>query len=132
MISPELRRLGDRVAIVTGASSGIGAAVAKAYAAEGARVVINYSRNTAGAEATKSFIVDAGGEAIVVKADVSDPDEVHRMVGAARDAFGPTDTLVNNAATLPRGAWSTHTEEQWDRMMAVNLKPLFVRSRRCA
>jgi len=103
--------------------------VAEAYANEGAKVVVNYSRNRPGAEATAARIVAAGGQAIVVKADVSKSEDVQRMIKQTHEAFGPIDTLVNNAALLPAGSWDSHTEEQWDRMMGVNLKGHFLCTR---
>jgi len=117
-----MKRLENRVAIITGSGSGIGAAVAEAYASEGAKVVVNYSRNQAGAAAVGERIAAAGGQAIVVKADVSKVDEVRRMVEQAHEAFGPVDTLVNNAALLPMGGWESQTEDRWDQMMEVNVK----------
>ncbi len=125
MIKQPLKRLEGRVAIITGSSSGIGAAVAKAYAGEEAKVVINYSRNKKGAEETAEHIKLSGGEAVVIKADVSKTEEVLAMVERTHGIFGPVDILVNNSALLPNGFWESHTEEQWDRMMDVNLKGHF-------
>ena len=127
--SHTIGRLQDKVAIVTGSSSGIGAAVAQAYAAEGAKVIINYSRNQPGAEAVVERINNAGGQAVVVGADVSKPEDVRHMVDLTHQKFGPVDILVNNAALLPAGYWDTHTSKQWDRMMAVNLKGAFLCTR---
>ena len=121
-----MQRLKDRVAIVTGSSSGIGAAVAEAYAAEGAKVVINYSHNLAGAEEVAARIAAAGGESIAVKADVSKSDQVQRMVEQTREAFGPVDILVNNAGIYPREVGEGISEDQWRRVLDVNLTSCFL------
>jgi len=121
-----IKRLEGRVAIITGSSSGIGAAVAEAYAGEGAKVVINYSQNRSGAEEIAACIAAAGGQSIIVEADVSKADDVRRMVEKTHEAFGPVDTLVNNAGIYPRDAWDTLTEQQWDRVLDVNLKGCFL------
>jgi len=126
MIKQPIKRLQGKVAIITGSSSGIGAAVAKAYALEGAKVVVNYSANKKGAEQTADSIKLSGGDALVIKADVSKTDEVYAMVEKTHQVFGPIDILVNNAAIKPMGSWDSHTEEQWDRMMDVNLKGHFI------
>ncbi len=127
-----LRRLEGSVAIVTGASSGIGSAVAEAYAEEGARVVVNYSRNRAGAEATAARIAEAGGEAVVVQADVSRADDVRAMVEETHRTLGSVNILVNNAARLPSCDWSTQTEEGWDDTLDVNVKGHFLCTRAVA
>ena len=90
-------RLENKVAIVTGSSSGIGAAIALAFATEGAAVVINYSRHPDSAQKVLDEIESAGGKGIVVGADVSDPKEVESMIQKAVDAFGRLDIMVNNA-----------------------------------
>jgi len=119
-------RLKDKVAIVTGSSQGIGAAVALAYAAEGARVCVNYYSYAEGAQQVVQRIRAQGGEAIAVQADVSQADQVQRMVRATREAFGPIDVLVNNAGSYPRCKWEDITEEIWDRIIDVNLKSQFL------
>ena len=87
----------DRVVLVTGASRGIGAAIAKAFAAEGAAVAVNYLQNTAAGEETVGACRDAGGEAAAFRADVTDDAAVAGLVEAALDEFGRIDVLVNNA-----------------------------------
>ena len=115
-------RLQDKVAIVTGASQGIGEAVALAFAANGARVCVTYHTYVRGAEQVVARIQAQGGEAIAVQVDVSRGDQVARMVAATRKAFGPIDILVNNAGAYPRCRWQDLTEDIWDRMIEVNLK----------
>lgn len=115
-------RLRDKVAIVTGASRGIGAEVCKAYAREGASVVINFYSHPDEAQSLARTINSEGGKAVTVEGDVSRAEDVHRIVQICNEAFGAADILVNNAAHYPRSAWHEITEESWDRVMAVNLK----------
>ena len=89
----------DKVAIVTGASSGVGVEVAVKLAALGAKVVINYARSRDGAEATLARIVEAGGQAVICQADVSDNSQCVALVKKAVDEYGQLDVLVNNAGT---------------------------------
>jgi 3-oxoacyl-[acyl-carrier protein] reductase len=93
-----MNALEGKVAIVTGSSQGIGAGIAKEFAAEGASVVVNYASSKAGADATVDAINKEGGKAIAVQADVSKKDDVERMFAASVEAFGAVDILVNNAA----------------------------------
>jgi len=117
----------DRVALITGASSGIGRATAEAMAREGARVGVNYCKNQTGAEQTAETIRKAGGEALVVRADVTRAAEVLVMVDAVRKEWGPIDILVNNAGDLiARHSLADMTEEYWDQIMALNLKSAFL------
>lgn len=117
----------DQVALITGASSGIGRATAEAMAREGARVGVNYCKNQAGAEQTAETIRKAGGEALVVRADVTHAAEVLAMVDAVRKEWGRIDILVNNAGDLlARRSLTDMTEEYWDQIMALNLKSVFL------
>jgi 3-oxoacyl-[acyl-carrier protein] reductase len=95
-----MKRLQGKVAIVTGSSQGIGAAVALGFAAEGARVCVNYVSCAEGARRVAEQISGAGGEAIIVKADVSQAPDVAHLVQATQEAFGAIDILVNNGAFL--------------------------------
>lgn len=92
-----MNRLENKVAVVTGASKGIGAAIAKHFAAEGAKVVVNYASSKTGADKVVKEITDKGGTAIAVQADVSDEADVTRLFEDTNKAFGTLDVLVNNA-----------------------------------
>jgi 3-oxoacyl-[acyl-carrier protein] reductase len=119
--------LNGKVALVTGASSGIGRTTAQALAINGARVAINFHRNRKGAEATRAEIVSGGGSAIVVQADVTRAGEVHSLVEQTVNEFGPIDILVNNAGSLvERLKILELTEERWDEAIDLNLKSAFL------
>jgi 3-oxoacyl-[acyl-carrier protein] reductase len=122
-------KLKDKVAIVTGSSQSIGKAVALRYAKEGARVVINYLSHPEFANAVVQEITANGGEAFAFKADVSDEAEVNRMIKRTVELYGRIDILVNNAAIDPRKAWDQITVEEWDRVMAVNVRSQFICSK---
>ena len=126
MIKQSLKRLKGKTAIITGASSGIGAAVAEAYAGEGANVVINHIGEKKAAELIAGKIIESEGNAIAVEADVSRQDDVEKMVERIHNIFGPVDILVNNAGIFPRDAWENMTEEKWDMVMNVNMKGCFI------
>jgi len=122
-------RLEGRVAIVTGASRGIGAAAAEAFAREGASVVINTipeERMDAMASEVVERITSAGGAAIKVAADITVPRQVEKLVDKAQSAFGDVDVLVANAAYSRRTPWNEISIEQWDQTMAVNLRGTFL------
>jgi NAD(P)-dependent dehydrogenase (short-subunit alcohol dehydrogenase family) len=115
--------LANRVALITGASSGIGAATAELFANLGARVAIGYYQNEAGAEAVRSRIADAGGSAIKIRADVREPDQVSALITQTAAELGPIDILVNNAGSLiERQKIAEITAERWDDVMDLNLK----------
>ncbi|WP_106796572.1 SDR family oxidoreductase [Rhizobium sp. H4] len=115
----------SKVALVTGASRGIGAAVARRLARDGFIVVINYSGNAVPAEELAREIELAGGEALTAKADVSDADAVRRMFDAAEAAFGGIDVLVNNAGIMMLSSLAEADDENFDRQIDVNLKGTF-------
>jgi len=116
-----MSKLQDKVAIVTGASKGIGAAIAKALAAEGASVVVNYATSQAGADAVVSAITAAGGRAAAVQADVSKAAEAEALVAAAIARYGRLDILVNNSGIYEFSAIEAVTEEQFHRLFNVNV-----------
>jgi 3-oxoacyl-[acyl-carrier protein] reductase len=115
----------NKVAIVTGASRGIGAAVAERLAKDGFTVVINYSGDTKSAEALARKIEGNGGRALTARADVSDPDAVRGMFEAAETAFGGVDVLVNNAGIMKLATIKDSTDDLFDRHIEVNLKGTF-------
>ncbi|MDQ5839715.1 MAG: glucose 1-dehydrogenase [Chloroflexota bacterium] len=120
-------RLRDKVALITGAGSGMGRVAAQQFAAEGARVVVAEFGADAGAE-TIRLVTDAGGEAIHVQADVSREEDARRMVDAAVDQYGRLDVLYNNAGIMPEADHSVvDTDvEVWDQVMAVNLRGVYL------
>ncbi len=114
-----------KVAIVTGASRGIGAAVAERLAGDGFTVVINYSGDAKSAEALARKIEGKGGRALTAKADVSDPNAVRGMFDAAEAAFGGVDVLVNNAGIMKLAKIADSDDALFDQQIAVNLKGTF-------
>ena len=114
-----------KVALVTGASRGIGMAIAERLARDGFRLIINYSENATPAEALVRKLEEAGGHAIAVKADISDSSAVRQMFGAAEAAFGGVDVLVNNAGIMALASIAETDDASFDRHVAVNLKGTF-------
>ncbi|NNH80239.1 SDR family oxidoreductase [Rhizobium laguerreae] len=115
----------NKVALVTGSSRGIGAAVAERLAKDGFTIVINYSGNAAPAEELAKKIEQADGKALTAKADVSDAEAVRRMFDAAETAFGGVDVLVNNAGIMMLSALAEADDANFDRQIGVNLKGTF-------
>ncbi|HEV3101311.1 MAG TPA: 3-oxoacyl-ACP reductase family protein [Candidatus Dormibacteraeota bacterium] len=126
------RRLEDRVAIVTGSSRGIGKAIAERFAAEGARVTINWVSSEFEAEGVVDTIKRGGGEALSVQADVSSTADVQKLVRSTVDHFGRVDILVNNAGVMITKPVLDTTEDDWDRTMDVNLKGAYLCSKAVA
>ena len=121
------RRLPDRVCIVTGAASGIGRAIARRFAAEGAQVVILDPRSEPieGGESTVDLITEAGGQAERLDVDVSDWDALDAAVSETVERFGALHVMVNNAAIYTGTDLLATTSDDWDRVMAVNLRGVF-------
>ncbi len=113
--------LTGKVAVVTGASKGIGAAIAKHLAAAGALVVVNYASSQSGADAVVAEIVQAGGKAIAVQGDVSKAADVARLFAETRDAYGPLDILVNNAGVFSFAPLDAITEDEFHRQFNTNV-----------
>jgi len=125
-------KLKDRVAIVTGAGRGIGSALARGLAREGAAVVVNYSRAVTEAAKMVDDIVAHGGRAVAVQADVKELNQHEWLVSKALENFGRLDILVNNAGIEFREPFLTTTPEQWDQTLAVNLKGVYFLSQKAA
>ena len=123
------KRLRDQVAVVTGASSGIGAGIAVALAMEGAKVVVNYSSTLDGAKKVVDEIVAAGGTAMPVRADVSKEADVIAMFQQAIQSYNTVDILVNNAGLQQDAAFVDMTLQQWQRVIDINLTGQFLCSR---
>src|SRR5882672_9378877 len=121
-------KLQGRVALVTGAGTGIGRAIAETFAREGARVAVNYSRSRDAAEEVVAAIREAGGAAMAIGADVAQQSDVDTMLGLVRDEFGGLDILVNNAGwstRIPHDQLDDLTDEIWDRTFNTNLRGSF-------
>jgi 3-oxoacyl-[acyl-carrier protein] reductase len=117
--------LSGKVALVTGASRGIGAGIAERLAAQGARVVVNHRASLEGAEAVAARIRAAGGEAVIIQADVSQSSEGQRLIKETIDALGGLHILVNNAGTTRDMLIMMLTEDDWDTVLRANLSSTF-------
>ena len=124
-----MTRLDEQVAIVTGASRGIGAAIARLLAARGAHVIINHRASPEGAEAVAAEIRAAGGDARVFQADVSRTDEAQALIKFAISEFGRLDILVNNAGTTRDNLLMMIKEADWDDVITTNLKSVYACSK---
>ena len=118
--------LTGKTAIITGASRGIGAEIARKLAAAGAKIVVNYSGSQEKAEAVVQEIKANGGEAIAVKANVSDADAVKSLVDETMQAFGSIDILVNNAGITRDNLMMRMKDDEWDDVINTNLKGVFI------
>jgi glucose 1-dehydrogenase len=122
-----MQRLQGKVAIVTGAGSGIGQGIAERLGSEGARVVIDYIGDNGGAEETRRKIESGGGEGELVHADITKMSDVRLLVDTAWEKFGRADILVNNAGMEKKSDFWDTTEEEYDKVMSVNLRgPFFL------
>lgn len=121
-----MRKLEGKVAVVTGASRGIGRAIALKLAEEGAKVVVNYSGSQAKAEEVVAMIQENGGEAIAVQASVSQTEEVTALMDAAVKTYGSLDILVNNAGITRDNLIMRMKEDEWDEVLNTNLKGVFL------
>jgi glucose 1-dehydrogenase len=122
-----MARLKDRIAVVTGSSSGIGQGIAVRFAEEGARIVVNYVGHPEGADQTVAAIQKAGGQAVICQADVTRMEDIRKLIDTSWQTYGGCDILVNNEG-MDKGAdfWDV-TEADYDKVLAVNLKgPFFL------
>ncbi len=120
-----MRGLKDKVAVVTGASRGIGRGIALRLAQEGCKVVVNYNRSAEAAQSVVDTIREQGGEAIAIQADVSDYQQAQRLIKETLKAFGRVDILVNNAGTTRDQLLLMMKEADWDLVINTNLKSCF-------
>jgi 3-oxoacyl-[acyl-carrier protein] reductase len=125
-MSVNSKKLTGKVAVVTGASKGIGASIAKHLAAEGAAVVVNYSSSAEGANRVVSEITGAGGKAIAVRANVAKKADIERMFAETKKAFGPIDVLVNNAGIYEMSPIEQITEEHFNKHFNLNVLGLIL------
>ncbi|MDB5849630.1 MAG: short-chain dehydrogenase [Rhodoferax sp.] len=121
-----MHKLSGKVAIVTGASKGIGAGIAERLAADGAAVIVNYAHSQADADAVVQRIAAAGGKAFAVKADIAKPAEIQPLIDAAVSQFGRLDILVNNAGVYKIDSLDTLTAESFDEHFNINVRGLLL------
>jgi 3-oxoacyl-[acyl-carrier protein] reductase len=124
-----MSKLTGKVAVVTGASKGIGAAIAKSLAAEGAAIIVNYASSKAGADAVVRSITDAGGKAVAVGGDVSKAAEAQGLIDAAIKNFGRLDILVNNSGVYEFAPIEAITEEQFHKIFNINVLGVLLTTR---
>lgn len=121
-----MSRLKGKVAVITGASKGIGASIAEHFGAEGASVVVNYASSKSGADAVVKRITAKGGKAIAVQADVSQPKEITRLFAEAKAAYGKLDILVNNAGVYEFAPLESITPEHFHKQFNLNVLGLLL------
>lgn len=121
-----MSKLAGKTAIITGGSRGIGAEIARKFAADGAKVVVNYSGSQEKAEAVVADIEANGGTAIAVKANVADAESVKAMVDETMKTFGSVDILVNNAGITRDNLMMRMKDDEWDDVININLKGVFI------
>src|SRR4030095_4973051 len=126
------KKLAGKVALVTGGSRGIGAAIARRLAADGAAVALTYSASPSKAEGVVREIGDAGGKALAIKADAADAEAVRLAVAKTVGAFGGIDILVNNAGVAAIAPVEQFSMEDFEKLIAVNVRGLFVASQEAA
>ena len=127
-----MNRLKNKVAVVTGASKGIGASIAKGLAAEGAAVVVNYASSKEGADRVVAEITEKGGKAVAVQGDVSRASDVRRLFAETKRTFGKLDILVNNAGVYQFATLEEITEEQFHRHFNTNVLGLILATQEAA
>jgi 3-oxoacyl-[acyl-carrier protein] reductase len=127
-----MSKLAGKVAVVTGASKGIGAGIAKSLAAAGAAVVVNYSSSREGADKVVAAITAGGGKAVAVQADVSKAADVRRLFAETKKAFGSLDVLVNNAGVYQFGPLEAVTEDEFHRQFNTNVLGLLLTTQEAA
>jgi 3-oxoacyl-[acyl-carrier protein] reductase len=127
-----MKKLTNKVAVVTGGSKGIGAAIAKSLAAEGAAVVVNYASSKTDAERVVGEIASQGGKALAVQGDVSKASDVERLFAETKQAFGKLDVLVNNAGVYQFAPLGEITEDQFHRQFNTNVLGLLLATKEAA
>ena len=123
------KRLAGKIALITGGSRGLGRGIAEGFAAEGAKVIVNYVKDEKAANAVVDIIKKKGSDAIAVRANIGEPDQVSAMVEAAVKKFGTVDILVNNAGMLNSSKLADMSVETWDEMIKVHLRGMFLCTR---
>ncbi len=127
-----MNRLKGKIAVITGASKGIGAAIAEHFAAEGASVVVNYASSKAGADAVVKRITQQDGKAIAVQADVSKPEDIRRLFAEAKKAYGKLDILVNNAGVYEFAPLEAINAEHFHKQFNLNVLGLLLATQEAA
>jgi NAD(P)-dependent dehydrogenase (short-subunit alcohol dehydrogenase family) len=122
----DLLDLSGKVVIITGSGSGLGRGIARRFSQAGAAVVVNYFQSASGAETLVQQISQDGGQATAVQADVSQGEDVERLIRNTVDTFGKLDVMVNNAGIYPSSTLVEMTAQEWDRVMDINMRSVFL------